>query len=101
MGVGVAAGRAGELGERERRAQLEAAGLLGLRDGDRGEEGVFRGGGVGGVVFEEDFAADAMDLGVEIAEAAAVGHRDRAVDQRQSGSEVAAFGFQRGERPFE
>src|SRR5271163_1639145 len=54
-----------ELGERQRGAQLEAAGLLLLRDGDGGEEGGFGGGGVGGVLFEEDFAADAMESGVE------------------------------------
>jgi hypothetical protein len=27
-----------------------------LRDGDGGEEGGFDGGGIGGVVFDEDFA---------------------------------------------
>jgi hypothetical protein len=31
-----------------------------LRDSDGGEEGGFGGGGVGGVLFEEDFAANAI-----------------------------------------
>jgi len=34
-------------------------------DGDGGEEGGFGGGGVGGVLFDEDFATDAMESGVE------------------------------------
>ncbi len=45
--VGVACAARGliELGERQRGAQLEAAGLLLLRDGDGGEEGGFSGAG--------------------------------------------------------
>src|SRR5271169_3822205 len=65
VGVDRAAGGLVELGERQRGAQLEAAGLLLLRDGDGGEERGFRGGGVGGVLFDEDFAADAVEAGVE------------------------------------
>jgi hypothetical protein len=56
-GVDRAVGGLVELGQRQRGAQLEAAGILLLRDGDGGEEGGFGGGGVGGVLFEEDFAA--------------------------------------------
>ena len=51
MGIGVAAGRAIELCQRERGAQFEAAGFLGLRDCDGDEEGLFGGRGVGGVLF--------------------------------------------------
>ena len=80
VGVGVAASRAIELGERQRGAQLEAAGLLLLRDGDGGEEGGFGGGGVGGVLFEEDFAADAMESGVEPMLAGLARERQRFVD---------------------
>ena len=54
MGLGWAARGLIELGQRERGAQLEAAGFLLLGDGDGGEEGGFGGGGV---LFEEDFAA--------------------------------------------
>ena len=65
MGFDRAAGRLVELGERQRGAQFEAAGFLRLRDGDGGEESGFGGGGVGGVLFEEDFAANAVEFGVE------------------------------------
>ena len=76
VGVDRAARGLVELGERQRGAQLEAAGLLLLRDGDGGEEGGFGGGGVGGVLFEEDFAADAMRFGVVPALSGALGVRD-------------------------
>src|SRR5271163_1495240 len=65
VGVDRAAGGLTELGEGKRGAQFEAAGLLLLRDGDGGEKGGFGAGGVGGVLFEEDFAADTMEPGVE------------------------------------
>ena len=60
MGVGEAAGRLVEFCERERGAQFEAARFLLLGDADGGEKGLFRGRGVGGVLFEKDFAANAM-----------------------------------------
>ena len=47
VGVGGTAGRLVELGERERRAQAEAACALFLRDRDRGLEGFFGRRGVG------------------------------------------------------
>ena len=40
VGFGGAAGRLVEFGERERRAQFEAARPLLFRDGDRGQEGI-------------------------------------------------------------
>ena len=78
--VGVAARRTIELRERERGAQLEAARLLGLRDGDGGEERLFGGGGVCGVVFEQDIAACAMQLRPERAIAGALDRRHRFVE---------------------
>jgi hypothetical protein len=42
VGFGEAGGRLVELRERQRRLQFEAARLLRLRGGDRGEEGLFR-----------------------------------------------------------
>ena len=65
MGVGGAAGRLIELGERQRRAQFEAARALLLRDGDGGQEGFLGGRGVGGIALQQDVAADAMQVGVE------------------------------------
>ena len=65
VGVGGAAGRLVELGERERRAQFEAARALLLRDGDGGQEGFFRGRGVGGVALQQDFAARPMQFRFE------------------------------------
>src|ERR1700739_1645346 len=50
VGVDRAAGGLIEFGQRQRGAQLEAAGLLLLRDGDGGEEGGFGAGGGGGGV---------------------------------------------------
>ena len=73
VGVGGAAGRLVELGERQRRAQFEAARALLLRDGDGGQEGFFRGRGVGGVALEQDFAARPMQFRFERAIAGAVG----------------------------
>ena len=63
VGFGGAAGRLIELGERQRRAQAPTARALLLRDGDGGLEGFFRGGGIGGIALEQDFAAQAMGEG--------------------------------------
>ena len=49
VGVGGAGGRLIEFRQRQRRAQFKTARALLLRDGDGGQEGVFRGRGVGGV----------------------------------------------------
>ena len=53
VGVGVASARAVKLGEGERGAQFEAAGFLGLRDGDGFEEGLFGGGRVGWIAADQ------------------------------------------------
>ena len=99
MGVDRAAGGLVELGERQRGAQLEAAGLLLLRDGDGGEEGGFGGGGVGGVLFEEDFAADAMESGVEPMLSGLARQRQRFVDPGQGGFRASPLGFDFREPP--
>src|SRR5271156_1874970 len=83
VGVDRAARGLVELGQRQRGAQLEAAGLLLLRDCDGGEEGGFGGGGVGGVLFEEDFAANAMEFGVEPALAGLFRFGDGSVEARE------------------
>jgi hypothetical protein len=76
---------------RESAARSSKLGRLLLRDGDRGEEGVFRGRGVGGVKLEEEFAADAMQFGVERAVPRAVG-RDQSVVEGGGGAlEIERF----------
>ena len=60
--VGGAAGRLIELGERKRREKLVTARGLLLCDGDGGSVGVFGGRGIGGIAFEQDFAAQAMEV---------------------------------------
>ena len=82
VGVGGAAGRLIELGERERGAQSEAARALLLRDGDGGQEGFFRGRGVGGVALQQHFAARPMQLRFERAVTGAVACRQRFVEDR-------------------
>jgi hypothetical protein len=93
VGFDRAAGGLVEPRERERGAELEAAGFLLLRDSDGGEEGLFGGGGVGGVLFAEDFAAYAKDLGVESAFPGALGLRDGTVQGRQGERKIAGLGL--------
>ena len=100
VGVDGAARGLVELGQRQRGAQLEAAGLLLLRDGDGGEEGGFGGGGVGGVLFEEDFAADAMESGVEPMLSGLARQRQRFVDAGEGGFRVSPLGFDFREQPL-
>ena len=80
MGVGGAAGRLVELGERERRAQFEAARALLLRDGDGGLEGFLRRRGVRRVALQQHFAAHPMQFRFERAIAQAVARRQRFVE---------------------
>ena len=89
-----------ELRQRQRRAQLEAARFLLLRDGDGGEEGGFGGGGVGGVLFEEDFAANAVEFGVEPMLSGLARERQRFVYHRQGGLRPFPLGFSFCEPPF-
>jgi hypothetical protein len=64
VGVKRAAGQLVEFGEREGRVQLVAARALLLRNGDGGLEGLFGGRAVGGITFEQEVAAKAMEEGV-------------------------------------
>ena len=70
-----------------------------LRDGDGGEEGGFGGGGVGGVLFEEDFAANAMESGVEPMLSGLARQRQRFIDLGQGGFGVSPLGFDFREQP--
>jgi hypothetical protein len=79
VGLRGAGGRPVELRQGERRAQLEAAGALLLRDGDGGQESVLRRRGIGGVAHEQDFAARPMQFCVKIAMPDAIGGRERFV----------------------
>ena len=82
VGVGGAAGRLAELGQRQRGAQFEAARGSPLCDRDGGQEGLFRGRGVGGAAIEQNFAARPMQFRFERAKAQAVARRQRFVDDR-------------------
>ena len=57
MGVGWAAGRLIELGERERGLKARTTRTLLGGDGDRGPEGCFDGSGIDRVAFQQNFAA--------------------------------------------
>jgi hypothetical protein len=98
VGVDRAADGLVQLGQRQRGAQLEAAGLLLLRDGDGGAEGGFGGDGVGGVLFAEDFAANAMEGGVGAMLAGLARQRQRFVDPGQGGLRALRLGFDFGEQ---
>ena len=71
-----------------------------MRDGDGGEEGGFGGGGVGGVLFEEDFAANAMESGVEPMLSGFARERQRSVDLGQGGFRASPLGFDFREQPL-
>ena len=83
VGVGGAGGRLVELGERERRAQFEAARALLLRDGDGGQECFLRGRRVGGVALQQHFAARPMQFRLECAMTGPLGRRQRFVEDRE------------------
>ncbi len=100
LGVDRAACGLIELGEGQRGAQLEGAGLLLLRDGDGGEEGGLGGGGVGGVLRAEDFAADTMESGVEPMLSGLAPQRQRFVNAAKGGFCAARLGFDLGEQPL-
>ena len=90
VGVGGAAGRLVEFRERERRAQFEAARALLLRDSDRGLERFLCGRGVGGIAFQQNFAANAMQFGVECAMSGPFRCRQRFVEDREGAVESPA-----------
>ena len=101
VGVGGAAGRLVELGERQRGAQFEAARALLLRDSDGGQEGVFRGRGVGGVALQQHFAARPMQFRFERAIADAIGRRQRFVEDRDGAVGIARPRFGLGQRDLQ
>ena len=101
MRLGGASGRLIELGERKRGAQFEAARALLLRDGDGGQEGLFRGRGVGGVAHEQDFAARPMQFRFERAIAQAVRRRQRFVEDGDGAVGIARPGFGLGQRDLQ
>ena len=90
VGVDRAARGLVELGEGQRGAQLEAAGLLLLRDGDGGEEGGLGGGGVDGVLRAEYFTADAMESGVEPVLSGLARQHQRFIDAAKGGFGASA-----------
>ena len=65
MGVGGPAGRLVELGERERRAQCEAARALLACDGEGRSKGFLSGRRIRLFAPEKDLAADAVSLRLE------------------------------------
>ena len=101
MGVGGAGGRLVELGQRQRRAQFEAARALLLRDRDGGQEGFFRRRGVGGIALEQDFAARPMQFRFECAMAQAVAGRQRFVEDGDGAVGIARPGFGLGQRDLQ
>ena len=98
VGVGEAGVRLIEFGQRQRRAQFEAARALLLGDGDGGQEGVFRGRGVGGVALQQGFASRPMQFSFKCAVTGAVARRQRFVDGRNCALDIACARFGVGER---
>ena len=64
------------------------------------EKGGFGGAGVGGVLFDEDFAANAMEAGVEPMLPGLARQRERSVDLGQGGFHVSRFGFDFRKQPL-
>src|ERR1700722_5682251 len=88
-------------GERERRPQLEAASLLGLRDADRGKQSVYSEGRVFRIQFEQDSAAHAVDLRIEPALSCAIEAVKRFLERGQSGFQLAIPRFRLRQRRLE
>ena len=64
MRLGGAAGQLGESREPKRREQLEAARSLLLRNSDGGPEGFLGGGGIGRIAFQQNVAAQTIEVGL-------------------------------------
>ena len=101
VGFGGAAGRLVEFGERQRRAQFEAARALLLRDGDGGLERFFRGRGVGGIALQQHFAAQSDAVPRRTRDRPSVGRRQRFVEDREGAVEIAGSRFGLGKRNLE
>ena len=93
VSFGGAGGRLVEFGERQCGAQFEAARPLLLRDGDGGQESLFRRRGIGGVALQQDIAARAMQFGFECAVAQAIGRRQRFVEDGYGADWIARLGL--------
>ena len=89
VGVGGAVGRLVELGERERRAQFEAARSLLPRDSDGGQEGFFRRRGVGRVALQQRFASRPMQRCFKCATTSAVARRQRFVEDLDGAARIS------------
>jgi hypothetical protein len=92
-----AAGRLVELGERQRRAQFEAARPLVFRDGDGAPEGFLSGRGIGGLALQQHFAADAVQFRFERAMAGPFGRRQRFVEDREGAVDISCTVFGLGQ----
>ena len=79
MRFGEAVGRLIEFGDRERRAEFEAARGLPLRDCDRGQERFLGSRRARWVTLQQHFAADAMQFRFVRAISGAVARRERFV----------------------
>jgi len=86
------------LRERKRRAQLEAARLLMLRNGDGAKERLFDRRNALPISLEQNLAADTVHFSVEPAFPGALGLDERVIQARERGIDLAAIGFKRGER---
>jgi hypothetical protein len=93
VGVGGAGGRLVKLRKRHRRAQFEAARALLVGDGDGSQESLFRRCGVGGVAFQQEFAARPVQLGLECAVAHAIGSRQCIVEDGRGAAWVTGLGL--------
>ena len=89
MGVGGAVGRLVELGERDRRAEFEAAGGLLFCDGDGGLERFLRRRRVGWVTLQQHFAAGAVQFRFERAMTGPFACGQRFVEDGDGAGEVA------------
>ena len=89
MGFGEAACRLIEPGEREGRAQFEAARALLPRDGDGGQEGFFRRRGVGRVALQQRFASRPMQLCFKCATTGVVARRQRFVEDEDGAAGIS------------
>ena len=98
VGVGGAGCRLIEFGQRQSRAQFEAARALLFCDGDGGSVGVFGGRGIGWRALKKDFPAEAAKFGVHRAMTPAIEIRHCVVNYRNRPLRVAQPRFFLGMR---
>jgi hypothetical protein len=95
-----AARRLVEPRQRQRRAQFETARTLLLRDRDSGQKRFLGSRRVGRVTLRQHLAADAMQLGVELAISDVLARRKRFVEDGEGAINVAGPGLGLGKRNF-